>query len=490
MEREVISTNRKALKINMNPTIYGSFAEIGGGQEVARQFFQAGGASGTIAKTISAYDKEFSDVLYNAKKPGRYVSEGRLVKMLNAELEELKRILGEKRGRNSTFFSFANTVETINFQRTNQGHGWIGMRFQMKPESEPNEVIMHVDLHEPDPLLQQTTLGILGVNLVYACYFLYEYPSQFIRSLMDNLSNDRLEVTMIRMSGPDLAFVDNRLLGVQLVKNGMTKAIMFDRKGQVQQPSEMLYKMNVLAFRGSFRPVTYVLVDMLRTSFRIFKRDEDYEKDNTLALCEMTLNNLMSKGEIDERDFLDRVDVLNGMGQNVMVSTFREYYKLVEYFSQFKIKKLRIVMGIPTLMNVLEKKYYTNLKGGILEALGKLFVDNMKLYVYPTVSAVSIDDRSKGSDLITSGNLALSPDIRDLYNYLIKNRMILDIEDARKNILWINPENVLHMIRDNIPGWESMVPKYIEEQIKEKKLFGYGGTAELTKHSEQHRRGC
>jgi hypothetical protein len=475
MDREILSTNRKALKINLNPSIYGSFAEIGGGQEVARHFFQAGGASGTIAKTISAYDKAFSDAFYECTRTGRYVSEDRLVEMLQAEYEELTGILGETRGVNTLFFSFANTVETLNFQKSNRGQGWIGMRFQLRPETPPNQVVLHVNLLENDGLMQQTTLGILGVNLIFACFVYYEYPSQFLRSLIDNLSTDRLEITMIRMSGPDLDYVDNRLLSVQLVKNGMTRAIMFDRSGNVQQPYDMLYKKNVLAFRGSFRPVTYTMLDMLRASYRIFKRDEDYEKENTISICEMTLNNLLQEGEIDERDFLDRVDILNGMGQNVMVSTFREYYKLVVYFSQFRIKKLRIVIGIPTLMNFLEKKYYTDLRGGILEAMGKFFIDNMKLYVYPTVSSVSIDDPTKGEELITSANLVLADDINDLYQYLIKNRMIIDIREVKKEWLWINSQIVISMIRDGAPGWEEMVPKYIAAVIRRKKLFGYKG---------------
>ncbi|MCK9398685.1 MAG: hypothetical protein M0Q51_01655 [Bacteroidales bacterium] len=473
MEREILSPNRKALKINLNPSIYGCFAEIGGGQEVARHFFQAGGASGTVAKTISAYDKAFSDALYESVKTGRYVSEYRLAEMLQAEYTELTRILGGKRGISTQFFSFANTIETLNFQKNNRGQGWIGLRFQLKPETDPNQVILHVNLLENDGLMQQSTLGILGVNLMYACFFLHQYPSQFLRSLLDNLSTDRLEITMIRMSGPDLDYVDNRLLSVQLVKNGMAKAIMFDRQGDVQQPYDMLYKKNVLAFRGSFRPVTYVMSDMLRTSYRIFKRDEDYDKENTISLCEMTLSNLMQEGELDEQDFLDRVDILNGMGQNVMVSNFKEYYKLVQYFSQFKIIKLRIIIGIPTLMNFFEKKYYTHLRGGVLEAMGKFFIENMKLYVYPTISSVTIDDPTKGEDLITSKNLLLADDIHDLYQFLVKNRMIIDITNAKKEWLWINSQIVIKMIKDKIPGWEEMVPKYIEKAIKKKKLFGY-----------------
>jgi hypothetical protein len=473
MEREILSPNRKALKINLSLGIYGCFAEIGGGQEVARHFFQAGGASGTIAKTISAYDKAFSDALYHSNKTGRHVSEMRLNEMLETEYAELTSILGEKRGLNTQFFSFANTVETLNFQKTNTGQGWVGMKFQLKPETEPNQVVIHVNLLENDGLMQQTTLGILGVNFIYACFFHYQYPSQFLRSLMDNISTERVEITMIRMSGPDLEFVDNRLLSLQLVKNGMAQAIMFDRLGQVQRPYDMLYKLNLLAFRGSFRPVTYVMADMMRTSYRMFKRNEGFDKDDTISLCEMTLSNLLQEGELDEQDFLDRVDLLNGMGQNVMVSNFKEYYTLVQYFSQFKIKKLRIIIGIPTLMNFFERKFYTQLRGGILEGMGKFFIDNMKLYVYPTISSVSIDDPTKGEDLITSKNLMLTSDIKNLYQFLIKNKMIIDITDAKKEYLWINSQIVIRMIKDKIPGWEKMVPKYIEKEIKKKKLFGY-----------------
>jgi hypothetical protein len=475
MEREILSPNRKALKINLNPSIYGCFAEIGGGQEVARHFFQAGGASGTVAKTISAYDKAFSDALYHTDKTGRYVSENRLIEMLHTEYSELTSILSEKRGNNTQFFSFANTIETLNYQKTNRGQGWIGVKFQLKPETEPNQVILHVNLLENDGLLQQSTLGKLGVNLVYACFFLHQYPGQFLRSLLDELSTDWLEITMIRMEGPDLDYVDNRLLSLQLVKNGMAKAIMFDRNGHVKQPYDMLYKMNVLAFRGSFRPVTLVMADMLRKSYRIFKRDEDYDKERTISLCEMTLSNLLQEGEVDERDFLDRVDILNGMGQNVMVSNFKEYYALVQYFAQFKINKLRITIGIPTLINFFEKHYYSNLRGGVLEAMGKFFIDNMKLYVYPTISSVSIDDPTKGEDLITSKNLMLADDINDLYQFLVKNRMIIDITDANKEWLWINSQVIIKIIKEEIPGWEKMVPTYIEKEIKKKKLFGYKG---------------
>ncbi|MBN3034946.1 MAG: hypothetical protein JW861_05125 [Bacteroidales bacterium] len=475
MEREVLSTNRKALLINLDGRVFGTLAEIGGGQEVARNFFMAGGASGTIAKSVSAYDKRFSDAFYNQNKPGRYVSEGRLLKMLDTEYRELAGLLGEKRGDNTCFFAFANTVAILNYKKDNEAHGWIGIRFQLTPRSSPNEVVMHVQLREQDSLLQQRTLGVLGVNLIFACHHHHLYPNTFLQSLLDNLAEDVVEVTMVRMSGPDLDYVDNRLLAVQMVRNGMTHAIVFDRYGKVQEPADMLYRKNVLAFRGSFRPITYVGFDMLKTSYAIFKRDEDYRKENTLALCEITLNNLLEEGELDNRDFLARVDILNGMGQNVMVSDFREYFKLVAYFSRFKILNLRIVIGIPTLLNVLDRKYYRHLKGGILEAFGQLFPENMKLYVYPTISSVSMDDPTRGEHLITSGNLELDGDLKDLYNYLKKNRKIIDIQNVKTDWLYINSRHVLNLIQSGKGGWEEMVPRYIEDQIKSKNLFGYHG---------------
>ncbi len=476
MAREILSTNIKALQINLDDGIYGTIAEIGGGQEVARNFFQAGGASGTVAKTISAYDKQFSDRIYNAGNTGRYVSEDRLLKMLDTEFEELITILSDKRHKSTCFFSFANTVETINFKKDNEAHGWLGVRFQLKPDNPANEVVLHVKLLDQDTLLQQATLGILGVNLIYACYYFYQTPNTFLQSLLDNISPGRVDITMIRMRGNDLNYVDNRLLAVQLVTNEMTRAVIFDRHGNVQEPADMLYHKNVLAFRGSFRPITYVGFDMLKSSYALFKRDEDYKRDNTLALCEMTINNLTEEGRLDERDFLARVDILNGMGQNVMVSVFREYYKLVTFFSGFKIRKLRIVIGIPTLLNVLDKKYYRGLKGGILEALGKMFPENMKLYVYPTISSVSIIDPTKGEDLLICENLPLPYDIDLLFRYLIHEKKILNLTEVKREWLYINSNRVLKMIQDGVEGWEEMVPQYISKQIKTRRLFGYKGS--------------
>ncbi len=462
MKHEIIPTNRKALIINIDTPLYGSFAEIGGGQEIARHFFQAGGASGTIAKTVSAYDKRFSDAFYNENRKGRHVSEGRLVKMLNNEYKEVTRLLTD-RNENATFFALANTMEVLNFTKTNKSHGWMGVKYQLTPNSEPNVVIIHIKLLENDALMQQRTIGIIGVNLLYACKFYHDSPNTFLKSLTDGVSIDRFRITMMRMSGPDLDYIDNKLLAVQLVKNKMTRSIMFDRNGTVQQPSDMLYKKNVLAFRGSFMPVTYIARDILNKSMALFALDEDYEHDNTLSFCELSINNILSKGEVDEQDFLNRVDMLVSIGQNVMISDLPEYYKLVDFFSQFKMNKLRIVMGIPTFEKVLNRKYYKNLRGGILEAVGMMFPSNMKLYIYPT--------RKPGKpDIITSDNLAMDEDIRLLFDYLKKNRFILDIKSEMINQLHVTTREVNKMIRSGDERWEKFVPMSVCKIIKDRKL--------------------
>lgn len=467
LSNEIPSVSRKALQINLDPSIFGSFAEIGGGQEVARNFFQAGGASGTIAKTISAYDKQYSDAIYcKDKSSKRYVSRERLELMLDTEFHELTGLLSETKLDGQRFFTFADTVSTLNFRKDNISHGWMGVKFQLTENNAPNQVILHVRLFENDGLLQQNTLGILGVNLLYACFYNWDRPNSFLLSLFDNLDTDRLAITMIHMSGPELSYVDNRLLGVQLVKNGAVNAIMFDRFGNVQEPDDMLYKKNVLIFRGSFRPVTYVSVDMLKSSFSLFKKDEDYDKYNTLPLCEITLNNLLQEGDFDERDFLDRVDLLNEMGQNVMVSNFREFYKLVDYLSQFRIIKARLVIGIETFEKVMQPIYYNHLKGGIVEALGKLFPKNVKVYIYPALQP--------GSEQVkTIQSLNFPIQTKYLFQHLTENRLILDIPNMNRRFLQVSSFEILEKIRTGNHEWEKDVPVFIANRIKERKLFGY-----------------
>ncbi len=460
-----LSTRQKALQLNLDPVNYGSFAEIGGGQETSRIFFMAGGASGTIAKTISAYDMAFSDHIYG--KSGRYVSRQRLVKMIDTEFSQLTELLAPKKDAATRFFSFANTVTTINFQKTNTGHGWLGIKFQLVPGDEPNQIILHVRLLENETLLQQQTLGILGTNLIFAAFYYHDKPNTFLRSLLDDLGTDRVEITMIEMSGPQLDYVDNRLLSLQLVKNKMTPAVMFDRYGKVQQPSDLLYKKNMMVLRGSFRPITYVEFDMLRKGYSIIKNEDGYEKENTLVICEMTLDNLkMQDDEIDERDFLARVDILNGMGQHVMVSTFREFYRLTSYLGRHQLRTVRMMMGVDNLMNILDSRYYLDLEGGILEALGKLFLRNTRLLIYPT-----IDEHS--GEMMTLDNLPIEDNMRLMVKHLIRNNYIIPVKRVKQERLSIRSRDVLREIMEGNPEWIEKVPIYIAEEVITKKLFGY-----------------
>ena len=406
----VLSAAQKALRTNLNPNIYGSFAEIGAGQETVRHFFRAGGASGTIAKAMSAYDKEFSDAIYGQEDAGRYVTENRLRKMLNHEYQLLHERINRATSPDKCFFAFANTVATINFAKTFKGHGWLGVRYQTRPDREANEVIVHVRLHEDNPKYQQETIGAMGVNLIYAAYNLYEEPKSFLLSLYDGIDRTAIEVDLINFSGPDFDHIDNRLMSLQLIKNGFTDAVIFGPEGKNLLPAELLYKKNILAMRGSFRPVTKVNMDMIKKGYKQFIKSKNVQKDDAVVLFEITLNNLLADGTLDEQDFLDRADILCSIGQTVLISNYQEYYRLVDYFAGFTKKRIGLIMGIPSLQEIFDEKYYEHLTGGILEAMGRLFSKSMVIYAYPfrgeasitTVSDIVVNDLFRNCLLYTS----------------------------------------------------------------------------------------
>lgn len=459
-----LTSQEKALKINLSKAIYGSFAEIGAGQEVAANFFKVGGASGTVAKTMSAYDMKFSDAIYG--QCNRYVCEDRLMRMLDHEYILLAERLPH-RIKDTRFFAFADTVETLNYEQTNQGHGWMGLRFQIKPESEPNECVIHVKMHDNDPLLQQVALGIIGVNMIYGCMYLHN-AEEIMMSLTDGLTARRIEIDMFRLSGPDFVHVDNRLLALKLVKNGLTKAAMFGPDGSVMQPSEYLYKKNVLVLRGRFRPVTHVNVDMLFTSRRLFKREPDVERSKIVMLAELTLNDLSSDGKIDEKDFLYRADIICSLGQNVLISNYYEYYRLVGYLSRItRGRKIGITMGIYALQKVFEEKTYENIRGGIMECFASLFGSNVKLYIYPALR------ENKELFTLKDFEAGLPPNLKNLFRYLVDNDKLEDIRDANVENLHIISDSVLAMIKKGEKGWEKCVPSKVEEAIKSYGLFDY-----------------
>ena len=467
MKDVILSPAQKALNINLDKYIYGAFSEIGAGQEVVRHFFRSGGASGTIAKAMSAYDMDVSDAIYGKEEDGRYVCKSRLKKIIEREYNLLEERLDRKKHPKKLFFSFANTVATTKYDDMQPGHGWIGVRFQLNECKMPNDVIIHIRLHENDAKLQQETIGILGVNLLYACFNYNENPEEFIKSLYDNLTRKQMEIDMVHMNGAEFEDIDNRLLSLLLVKNGMTEAVIFGPDGHNLQPSDVLYKKNILALRGSFRPVTKVNIDMIKNGLNEFIKENKVQENNLQVIFEITLNNLKSEGDINEKDFLDRVNILCSIGQTVMISNYQRYYKLLDYFGRFTKERLGIILGLTNLQEIFDAQYYRNLDGGILEGIGKMFNRDIKVYVYP------YKPDSKSS-LKTSKNIIIQPRIKPLYDFFLFNKRIIDLKDYKEDYLSIFSRKVLKMIKKDKTGWEKMVPTYVDNIIKENKLFGFG----------------
>lgn len=462
---EIPSLKNKALRINLNENIYGTFAEIGAGQETVRQFFRAGGGSGTIAKAMSAYDKDFSDAIYGMEDDGRYVTEARLRKMLAHEINLIEERITRDKHPNKMFFAFANTVTTIDFAKQYKGHGWVGIKYQIEAEKEYNDIVLHLRFKENDARLQQETLGILGTNLIYGAYYKHHEPRKLLRYLYDHLDKDQIEIDTINFSGPAFKNIDNRLMSLQLVKNGMTDAVMFAPDGNNVLPARVLYKKNILALRGSFRPVTKVNIDMFQKSYDMFIKENKVDIENTQVVFEITLSNLRAEGEIDEQDFMDRAKLLCSLGHTVLISNFQEYYKLVEYFSQYSKNRMGLAMGVNNLVDIFDEKYYRHLSGGILEAFGKLFFKDLRVYLYPM--------ENEDGTITNSENLKVHPRMKELYKFFKYNGKVVDITDYDQSILSIFSRTVLKAISEGQPGWEGMLPEGVAKIIKEKSLFGY-----------------
>ena len=458
------SVEAKALRINLNKYIYGTFAEIGAGQEVARHFFRSGGASGTIAKTISAYDKNFSDNIYGEEDDKRYVTEARLNKMLDHEMQLLEERISREENPNKMFFTYANTVTTIDFAKKFKGHGWMGIRYQVDPKQPYSEITLHVRFHQTEARLQQEVLGLIGVNLVYGAFYKYQEPKKLLRYLYDNIDEDAIEIDTINFKGPLFEGVDNRLMSLQLVRYGMTDAVMFNPEGNNILPARELYKKNILTLRGSFRPVTRVNIDMFEKALDAFIHESEVEEEKTVVIFEITLSNLRAQGEIDEKDFMDRAKLLCSLGHVVMISNFKEYYKLVDYLSQYTKKQMALSMGVNNFVEIFDEQYYQDLGGGILEAFGKMFYNNLKVYLYPM--------KDDNGTVINSTNLKLHPRMKDFYKFFKYNGKVIDIFDFEEEYLNIFSRKILQQIRDGEPDWEKYLPEGIAELIKKNQMFG------------------
>lgn len=462
-----LGTDKKAFQINLDAKKYGTFAEIGAGQEVARRFFHVGGAAGTVAKTMSAYDMTFSDAIYGSAQ--RYVSRDRLQTMLDHEYSLLIERLDKKLGGVRTFFVFADTVAARSFKQHNESHGWLGVRFQNEPRGKPSQIVIHVRMLDEGNVDQQEALGIIGVNLLFGAFY-HERPEKLIASLQENLAPNRMQVDLIKFSGPGYANVDNRLMSLQLVSQGLTDAVIFTADGEMVQAADILYKKSILVERGSFRPVTYATNDMLNGARTSFLKQSGSADADLVVLMEMTLENLLAEGQLNHADFLARVDILGALGRTVIISKFGEYFRLASYLSRYTSRMIGLVMGVPSLLEIFDEKYYLSLEGGILEALGRMFKSGLKLYVYPMI------DEQTG-ELVTAKKLNVAPNLRSLYLYLVENEFIQEITDYNSAYLRIHPPETLAKLQSGDPAWESMVPPEVTQMIKDRQFFGYRATA-------------
>ena len=459
-----LTTEEKALKVNLTSNIYGSFAEIGAGQEVAANFFKAGGSSGTIAYTHSAYDMKVSDSMYG--ECSRYVCEERLVTMLDTEYNSMVERLPSKH-KESRFFAFCNTVESLNYHKTNQGQGWVGIRFNLTEAADPNEIILHIKMHDNSHRAQQEALGILGVNLIHASYFQTGDLDQFLTSLVHRLPRERIEIDMMRVSGPDFEDVDNRIIALNLVKRGITDATMFDLNGSVLQPATALYKKNILLMRGRFRPVTKVHIDMIERGKQQFLKEEGVSEDKTRVVIELTLKDLTADGKISAKDFVDRTELLGTLGYTVMISNYLKHYKMVDYLATIaRGHFMGVIVGVYNLNTIFDERYYDNLPGGLLEAFGRGFGHNMKMYVYPA-------NNVETGELYNLENLEIQKNLRGLLQYMKDNNKLAAFENFDPSLLGIMSDDVLMKIKAEASSWEEDVPESVAKAIKYYELFGY-----------------
>ena len=464
MEQEA-HTHQKALAINLDEQRYGTLAEIGAGQETARWFFRVGGAAGTIAKAMSAYDMTFSDAIYG--KASRYVSRERLEAMLDHEYGLLLERLAAKRGENTAFFAFANTVAARSFTRKTDGHGWLGIRFQTVPRAEPSQIHIHVILHGKNHIQDQETLGILGVNLIHGALYAWQDPDRLIQELLDNLFPEVVEIDMVDFSGPAFTGVDNRIMALRLVQRGLSGAAMFQADGSVIQIMDALYKKAVLVERSRFRPPTHLTLEMMDRAHAAFRHETGLREGDVLLLSEMTLHNLSEQegGEIDIQDFLDRADILCALGKNVLISNFGEYYRLAQFLFRYTKLPIAIALGLPTLRAIFNEKYYEDLPGGILESFGRMFKHDLRIYACPELNPAN-------GDITTVETLEVAPHLQHLYRYLCDNGFIKPLEGISTELLAIHSPEVLEDLRRGGTQWESQVPARVAEMIRQRHLFG------------------
>ena len=453
---------KKALTINLDKTRYGTLAEIGAGQETARWFFRVGGAAGTIASAMSAYDMTFSDAIYGPVK--RYVSRERLDAMLSREYDLLIERLLTKRGDNTAFFAFANTVAARSYSRDVDGQGWLGIRFQHKQQQLHSQIDIHVSLNNNSNLQDQETLGVLGVNLIYGALYMHENAEELLISLLDDIAPGSVEIDMIEFSGPAFSEVDNRLMALYLVQHGLSNAAMINAQGHVVQIADSLWQKSVLIERSRFRPPTKLTVDLMENAYQAFLTDENVDAEHVVTMGEMTLRDLSEEGEIDVTDFLARAELLCALGWDVLISNYGECYRLAQYLFRFTNKPIALAMGVPLLKRIFRESYYHDLPGGILESFGRLFKNDLRFYVCP------MHDSETGK-LQGVSDLEVDSHLQHLYRYLLDNGFVRSLDLVKSEHLEIYSHEVLEMIRKDEQEWRNQVPDNIAEVISDKRLF-------------------
>jgi hypothetical protein len=432
---------------------------------VVRWFFRVGGAAGTIAKSISAYDMKVSDAIYGHAE--RYVSRWRLQAMLDREFDLDIERLAKDRGDNTSFFAFADTVVARSYRGGHEFHGWMGVKFQSRVRDEPSQIVMHVRMLDAEASLQQEALGIVGVNLCYGAFFLSHVPEELIESLLDKLTTGRVEIDLFELSGIEFRNVDNRIMALKLVQLGLSGAAMFGANREVLQPSDVLHDKAVLVERGSFRPPTHVNLDMWECALAKFKEDPAVAQKPILPLMELTMRTLLAGGtDVDRRDFLARAELLAACGMTVLISDYFEYYRLAAYLAWRTKERIGVVLGLPSVSELFDEKYYTQLPGGTLESFGRLFKNDLKVYVYPL-------RRQEGDELQTIHILKVKPDLQPLYDYLVGRGSFVQLDNFNPKYLPIFSRDVLKRIASGDESWDEMVPHQVAEIVRQRVFFGY-----------------
>lgn len=460
-DRKRLDTYEKALAVNLDLERYGVFAEIGAGQETANWFFRVSGSAGTVAKTISAYDMTMSDALYG--KGNRYVSQERLQAMLEYEYDLLEKRLGPERGKETTFFSFCNTVRARGYQDSGECHGWLGIRLQLKPETEPCDIVLHIRLLDETNADQMEALGKVGVNLIHAAFNHRDSLPEFVESLADGLHAGSVEVDMLRFSGEGFRYVDNRLCALQLVQSGLTDAAMFNAEGEIVQAADAIYKRPILLLRGSFDPVLKLHLDMIRQSRTVFSDlMDDEQKERSLEICEISMNNLLRDGgSVDHEDFIDRADALQALGKTVLISRSAEFHRIATYLSRYTAEPIAIILSIGLLNELFKAKWSANLAGGVLESFGRLFKNRVQLFVYPWHNTASME-------LVTTENFKAPENWQYFYRHLMQNDRIRTVGVGDPSLLANTGRKIMKKIESKDDTWRDWVPVEVHPMVERK----------------------